>query len=252
MQSIRSQARLLLRRFLGRFGLELRHTPPVGADLWDDLRRLLSSTSQPLVFDIGANIGQFLTAVRRVLPQAVVHSFEPSPEVFQELRHAAGHLPGVVLNNVAMGSRREERVLFEHSASVGSSFLPRGPEASSVVQGETRVPVETVDAYCARRAIRSIDLLKIDTQGYDLEVLRGAEQMLSSGLTRLVIVELTFRPIYEGQAEPDALYRHLIDRGFRLVSLYIWWYTDGMAECGDALFVRVPKTPQENAVHLLS
>ena len=103
------------------------------------------------------------------------------------------------------------------------------------------MPVETVDAYCAGRAIRGIDLLKIDTQGYDLEVLRGAKEILPH--VRLVLAEWTFRPLYQGMAEPDAIYRHLIDRAFRLVGIYHWWYSNGLADCADALFARMPAEP---------
>jgi len=145
----------------------------MGADLGTDLQRLLAGTPHPVVFDIGANVGEFLTRIRVNFPAAVMHVFEPSPAVFQALQRAAGELPGVTLNNIAMGPRREERLLQEHSASQMSSLLPPGPTAWSEVRRETPVRVETVDAYCAERGIPSIDLLKIDTQGYDLEVLRG-------------------------------------------------------------------------------
>ena len=228
--------RLLLRRSLGRVGLELRRAPPVGVNLDDDLRQRFQTT-RPLVFDIGANVGQFLTEVRRDFPQAVVHAFEPSPEVFQTLRRAAAKMPNVTLNQVAMGARCEERILLEHSDSVASSLLAPGPDAWGESLRKTLVPVETVDAYCAKHEIRTIDLLKIDAQGYDLEVLRGAADMLSCGSIQLVLVELTFRPIYQGMAEPGEIYHHLRDRGFRLVSLYRWWYTDEMADSADALFV---------------
>ena len=185
---IRRLSRGLVRRLLGSFGLELRRRPPpppIGADLGTDLQRLLGGTPHPVVFDIGANVGEFLTRIRVNLPAAVMHVFEPSPEVFQVLQRTAGELPGVTLNNIAMGPRREERLLQEHTASQMSSLLPPGPAAWSEVRRETSVRVETVDAYCAERGIPSIDLLKIDTQGYDLEVLRGAERMVADGRARL-------------------------------------------------------------------
>ena len=242
--------RLLLRQSLGRIGLELRRVRPVpvGADLHLDLRRRLTGVPRPVIFDIGANVGDFLMSVRNDFPQAEIHAFEPSPEVYQTLQRTTERRSNVILNNIAMGSRRGERVLQEHSRSVMSSFLSPGPAMRTGpaywdrgVERETPVPVETVDAYCADRGVSSIDLLKIDTEGYDLEVLRGAERMLSDGRVGLVLVEIIFRPYYIDMAEPEALYRRLRDHGFCLVSIYEWLYSDdGFANAADALFQRAP------------
>lgn len=241
---IRRLARGLARRVLDRFGLEVRRRqspPQMGTDLGTDLGRLLAGTARPVVFDVGANVGEFLARMRRIFPEAAVHAFEPSPGVFETLRRAAGHLPDVTLNNVAVGSRREERLLQEHSSPVMSSLLPPGPDAWSEVRRETPVRVETVDAYCAERGVARIDLLKIDTQGFDLEVLRGTERMLVGGLVRLVLLEWTFPPLYRGMAEPDALYRNLADRGFRMIGLYDWWYDGVLPANADALFLQMPE-----------
>ena len=74
-----------------------------------------------------------------------------------------------------------------------SSFLSPGKEHWGEINNVTTVQVETLDNYCQRNSISKIDLLKIDTQGYDLEVLRGAKQMLSEHR----IIEITFIDIYQ-------------------------------------------------------
>lgn len=233
---LRRSLRFILNQSLGRMGLELRRIPRIGANLDHDLRQRLRDIPRPVIFDIGANVGDYLMRMRRSFPEATIHAFEPNPDVFQTLQSTTKHLSSVTLNNAGMGSRREQRGLQKHSNSMMSSFLPPAVTWTKV-RGETLVPVETVDEYCADRGISSIDLLKTDTQGYELEVLRGAERMFSDGRVRLVLVEFLFLPMYIEMAEPDALYRHLRDRDFRLIGIYDWAYTDdGFAGSTDALF----------------
>ena len=82
------------------------------------------------------------------------------------------------------------------------------------------VIVRTIDDYCAEHDIKAIDILKTDTQGYDLEVLKGAENILESRRIHLVYTEINLSTMYEGQASFDEIYRFLSDRDFTLVSVY--------------------------------
>jgi len=242
LTGMRRLGRRLMRYVLRRVGLELHRAAPCGADLGDDLRALVRAP-HPVVLDVGANAGQFLTPVRSALPHAAIHAFEPSPEVFETLQASCAGLPRVTLNNVALGVRCGEGTLLEHTDSVMSSFLPPVDGGWEVIRRKTPVPVLMVDRYCAERGIEQIDLLKTDTEGYDLEVLRGAERMLREGRVSLVLAELLFRPLYRGLAEPDAIYRHLRERGFRLVTCYRMHYYEGLADAQDALFVHTPDRP---------
>ena len=79
---------------------------------------------------------------------------------------------------------------------------------------------ETLDRFIAAEKIDKIDLLKIDTQGFDLDVLQGAEQALSDELVSNVLVELNFIKMYQGQSSAEEINTYLNKYGFFLVDYY--------------------------------
>ena len=105
---------------------------------------------------------------------------------------------------------------------------------------EFDVSVITLDDYCSELGIERVDLLKSDTQGYDLEVLKGAEALLRSGRVGLVYTEVIFSEQYEGLPGFDVLYRFLVDCDMRLVALYNYANVDRVANWCDALFAARP------------
>jgi hypothetical protein len=88
------------------------------------------------------------------------------------------------------------------------------------VQTVEKVSVDTVDNFSEKHSIARINLLKIDTQGYDLEVLHGAKQALAAGTVDNVLVELNFAQIYKFQPSPAEIISYLEDYRFALVDFY--------------------------------
>lgn len=115
--------------------------------------------------------------------------------------------------------------LHTYSMNELNSLLPlAGGKASPfedvAATGTVSVEVSTVDDFCAAHGISRIDLLKIDTQGFDLEVLKGAAGALSSGVVRHVLVELNFVDLYVSQCSPWVVQSLLSDARFHLVDYY--------------------------------
>jgi hypothetical protein len=82
-----------------------------------------------------------------------------------------------------------------------------------------------------------VDILKSDTQGYDLEVLRGASGLLRDHKIRMVYMEITFSRMYEHLPSLDEIWGFLRRNDFELVTLYRCFYQDRRASWTDALFV---------------
>jgi FkbM family methyltransferase len=238
-------AKRLVRSAAHAVGLEVsRFRPEVRQSALQDIRELLWDISTPVVFDVGANIGQSVTLFRDLLPRSIVHSFEPGPVAFAQLEANTQGLKNLRLVNAAVGSVSGTQLLLENEYSDMSSLLPPASAAWGSIVGETQVAITTLDDYCRSFDVPRIDLLKIDTQGYELEVLRGATGLLAAGRIGLVYLEVTFVDMYEGLPPFDVLFRFLVDHQLRLVALYNYSNFSGATEprfapawC-DALFVR--------------
>jgi FkbM family methyltransferase len=204
-----------------------------GIDPFEDLVRLIGPFSSPVFFDVGANLGQ-TTARLSAAFRGTIHAFEPHRDAFQTLVSLYENSQNVVLNNIALGSVEEHRTFNENSSSDMSSFLAVGP-AGWGTEHPNRVAVSTVDDYCKTNQIAQIDLLKSDTQGFDLEVLRGSKTMLpniSSIYTEIILVDL-----YKGAPTLDAIHSFLVENAFELVGIYNLSYYNGRLGWFDALYV---------------
>jgi FkbM family methyltransferase len=209
-----------------------------GRNPFCDMRRFLSADDSVTVFDIGANIGQSVQAFRRYLPNSRIHSFEPSPQNFRQLQQAVSGHDGITAWNYALGSQSGKVVLLENSRPTMSSLLQLGEAGWGQVEKHTDVAIRTIDDVCSEQGVAHIDILKSDTQGYDLEVFKGAERMISENRVGIIFCELIFADIYQGMPPFDAVYRHLVDRGFALVCFYDMHFNDlGHALYCDGLFV---------------
>ncbi len=242
MTHVKARVRELLRRYDRR----VIYLPPgtvTGADLAHDLAALLPHDG-PVCLDVGANEGQTIALLQRTLTNPRIQAFEPSAKTFRSLESKAGSFaPGVSLYNFAFGDRECSRELIRYSTSELSSFLALDADHENrfrdvPVESREMVRVRTVDGFAAEERLAVIDLLKVDTQGTDLLVLRGAATSLSSGLVRHVLVELNFVRMYEGQNDALDLLHFLKQRGLHLVDLYEKMYHASTLAWCTALFAR--------------
>jgi FkbM family methyltransferase len=229
-----------VRRILNRHGFDIsrHHAGGIGLNPYDDMRRHLL-TDQPLIIDAGANVGQTAARFKREFPNSTIHSFEPSPTTFAKLQNNASNLRNVFVWNMGLASSSGTFPFRENELSDMSSFLEPGDNTWGRVAGSTQVEVITLDEFCTLRGIGRIDVLKSDTQGYDLEVLKGASLLLGKGYVDLVYTEVLFREMYRGAALFDEIFRYLYTYGFGLVSVYSQHYQNDLASWADALFARL-------------
>ena len=159
-----------------------------------------------IILDVGANIGQFARKARSIWPAARIHCLEPAPEPYSKLEAWAAVSPGVVTSNVGLGEEPGVINLNFHEAhSAISSFLSMGEKTKQLVPGieeATTVPVNviTLDQYVAEleAPIAGSTLLKLDVQGYEASVMRGAPKTLK--MVDALIAEVCVALLYEGQS----------------------------------------------------
>ena len=190
-----------------------------------------------LIFDVGANIGQSVERFKQYFPHATIHSFEPSAKAFSLLEQKASAYANVTPHQLALGAQSGELALFENSSSDMNSFLEMGSGGSGEIIGQTIVPVKTIDQFCAEQNIAQIDILKIDAQGFDFEVIKGAKESILANKVKLIYFEIIFSEMYKNVPRFSVVYDFLLDHGFVLVSLYDFHYQEGLAGWTDGLFI---------------
>jgi FkbM family methyltransferase len=156
------------------------------------LRRYLGSLGpSPLVFDVGANRGEYALAVRDIRPEAHVVAFEPNPELVETLERISGTRLKVV--NAACGAAEGESVLYTDADATGSGFatMERETLALRPVSAVAQHKVKTLrlDDFMRDEGIATVDLLKIDAEGHELQILHGARQALDRGAIACVQFE---------------------------------------------------------------
>jgi FkbM family methyltransferase len=206
----------ILKRLASRVGLYLASTERLGIDVELDLQRLTASSPLRTIFDVGANLGQTAAKLSTDFPAAQIYSFEPVPTSFAEMAATVATLPRVHAFNLAMGESRGTAHIHLTGHS-GSNTLKQVAGSTGAVE----VQVETIDAFCAAQGIASIDLLKIDVEGFELNVLSGARHMLETGAVRFVFAECVFTPNAEmPHTSFFALHERLTQLGFCFVGFY--------------------------------
>jgi FkbM family methyltransferase len=223
----------LLNKPLRSLGYEIKRTPTYKKYSLDDIHRAIIRNENPLIFDVGANKGQSITRFKRLFPQATVHAFEPLRLEFETLKRQHELDSSVVLNNVALGEERTERDFYVTAKSANSSFNRLNPDSdwlklrskqfNTSTEGYTqevqKTLIETLDSYCETRGIDAIDILKMDTQGYEDKVLEGAEKFLTGKRVKIIETEIMFDDVYERHLSFYDIEKHLIKNNYRLVGI---------------------------------
>lgn len=171
-----------------------------------------------VVFDVGANVGQWtealLTAAGRVgLQDLQIHAFEPSAYTCDRLAKRLGGT-SVVLNRLGLSEHAGEAILHIRHPGAGVNSLHASTSGHAEVKTE-QIPLSTVDHYCTDRGIDRVHMLKVDTEGHDLSVIRGARSMLTEHRIAVVQFEYNHRWIFARAYLRDA-FQEFEPLGYRL------------------------------------
>jgi FkbM family methyltransferase len=190
---------LLKKRLVSKYGI-----PEIPASL----DRLAASGFRPqLVFDVGAYHGEFSLLCRRLWPEAFIACFEPQARARAVLENQIDNQMRIY--SPLLGAAPREDVVF-HEVETASSVLAEHANKNHAV---ARHPMTTIDLVCAADfRDQAIDLLKLDVQGYELEVLKGAEHSLRH--VKLILAEVNLLDIHENVPLLAELVGWLAERGF--------------------------------------
>jgi len=149
---------------------------------------LAAIAKKPVIFDVGANIGQSAIWYAAEFPEAEIHSFEPFEAIYRILSKSVRGRPRIIPQQLALGEAQGTVLaprVFDPYCQTGSISIGQNGEELEEIQ------IDTLDAFTARNNIQIIHILKTDTEGYDLDVLKGSKRMLSEGKILHVLSEAT-------------------------------------------------------------
>lgn len=169
------------------------------------------------VIDVGAHEGQSALHFHELLPNARIYSFEPLQDCFTRLNANLRDVPGFRSFNLALGDEKGTMSMHRSEYSVSSSLLKMAnlhKEAFPHSSGEAleTVHVDTLDGMARELDLEDNILLKIDVQGYEAKVIMGGRNTLSR--VKVIVVETSFRELYEGQPLFREVYELLCEAGF--------------------------------------
>lgn len=147
----------------------------------------IANKNGAVVFDIGAHTGEWFGLFKKhYLKKSSVYSFEPSQYSYEKLLKIKSE--GFYPENFALGEIPGKKYLLSNEKGSVGSYIAE--EKKLIIKKfSEEIMVTTLDQYCYEHKIQSIDLLKLDVEGYELKILKGSKEMLKNGSIKLIQFE---------------------------------------------------------------
>lgn len=173
------------------------------------------------MFDVGANIGQSAGRFLEKFPKSKIYCFEPARESFNQLQENLRDYQNVHSFKIAFGaSKGKGKMVIQGLSKLSSLSDMANDEFINDEQKYEDVDLTSVDEFCADKGINHINYLKIDTEGADLEILKGAKNMLKNKQIDLVQVEAGMNIGNKRHMPFEILKRFLEKCGYYLFGIY--------------------------------
>lgn len=212
-----------------RLGYEVRRN----RGLFRDIPQLADAGPDDIIVDVGAHQGETLAELATLFSARRIYGFEPYPAFFAALEKRFAGDARIVLNRTALSDSVGEAQIYTSNLNLSMVSPMAGGTRDSIT-----IQTDTLDAFAEAQGLRRIKLLKVDAEGHDLAVLRGAQRMLSEKRIDAIVVEVMFEPIFAGQPLCEDIVLHMRGLGyclhdFRLLARH----PSGKLRYGNAVFV---------------
>ena len=199
---------------------------------FDDLLKDKISIN-PIILDVGGNKGQSIEKYLKIFDKPIIHSFEPIKTEFDYMFNKFKNYKNIFLNNFALGDKTEERE-FNVTANTGNSSFNKinlgtdwlkvrskqyNTSQEGYVTSIQKVNVKKLDDYLKDNNISVIDLVKIDTQGYEDKVLEGSLNSIKQNKIKAIVTEIMFDNVYSKYFSFNDIEKFIIPHNFRMVGI---------------------------------
>jgi FkbM family methyltransferase len=189
------------------------------------------------VIDVGASDGQWTRHCQRVFPNAAYFLVEARDTHEKALRAFRIESPNIDFAICTLGSQTQTAAIYEHGnqTSVLTSEYADAPQTTC-----TTVELKTLDTLITPKQLTGPTIIKLDVQGYELEVLRGGERLLETPHVQFLLAEVSMRRIYDSAPLAHEVIQFAADHDFRIFDICSYCprpHDQELAQC-DVLFAR--------------
>ena len=219
----------------------------------------------PLIFDVGSNVGQSIEEYKKLFSNPKFHCFEPDKNAFEILKQKYSNSKNIYLNSFGLGETSGKKTFNSYVVTAKSSFVKLNTNTEFIKYKSSVLGInpknyladtydqviETIDDYCNLNNIHHIDILKIDTQGYEDKVIEGAVNMINKGKIDLIKIEIIFSSVYNRENfNIHNLEKILIPAGYKIFGISTngnlltdqLWQSD-FAYLSNKMFKKIQKDP---------
>ena len=184
-----------------------------------ELENLIKDLKFETILDVGSNKGQFILLVESLFKNKIVYSFEPIKEILQKQKIFFEYKNNIYFFNIGLGEKSEKKVFYITNRKDSSSFLKFHKNdiknSDYKIDEERIVEIKALDKVISSTQLVRPILLKIDVQGYELNVLKGCSDLLKK--TSYIIVEVSENEIYQDQPVANQIIEYLNKRNFIII-----------------------------------
>lgn len=169
------------------------------------------------IFDVGANVGQTAIEFSKIFSNTAIHSFEPVQSTYNQLKKSAKKYKNIITNKVALGN---ENTTFNIILNKDSEINSLNEQDHTEAHNTELIDVITGINYCTKNDIAFIDLLKIDTEGFELNVLKGFGDTFLTHNVKFIYCEVGFDPRSYNKTHFSSIEDYLRSMGYITSGFY--------------------------------
>jgi FkbM family methyltransferase len=206
-------------------------------DIKKQIRKLLPK--KPVILEAGAHVGFDTAQFAMLYPKAIIHAFEPVPDIYKQLEENTQKFSNVIRYKKALGLQNGKDFIYVSTGGVQGSSSLLAPEKHTElfpeVSFQNQIEIETIkmDTWAEQNKINNIDFMWLDMQGYELKVLSQGLKTISK--TKAIYMEVNLEELYKGCPLKNEVIETMKSYGF---SVYKEYFENNLPY-GDILFVKI-------------